>query len=132
MYKWISVLALISMSAAAQVVSLPEGTEALQSVGGGVQSRSPLCPEGAVCKTDGTAVTLLVNGAGCLDELLEPTVKVIDSENVAVHMQLALNNKSKAALCESAPLYLPTLNIQNVYPPFRIHFVGTQQVVEVR
>jgi hypothetical protein len=132
MSKWVFVFAVISVSATAQSVNLPVGTEALQSVAGGVQSVSPLCPEGSVCKTNGSAVQLLVQGSGCMDELLEPVVTVIDSENVAVHMQLALNEKSKAALCEAAPLYLPTLDIHYVYPPFRIHFVGTQQVVQVR
>ena len=132
MYKWMSVFAFVSMAAHAQAVNLPEGTEALQSVAGGVVSTSALCPEGTVCVTNGTIMNLVVNGAGCLDDLLDPTVTVIDSQNVAVHMQLAINAKSKVARCTSRPMYMPTLNVINMYRPFRIHFVGTNQVVEVR
>ncbi|MGE4131585.1 MAG: hypothetical protein AB7F86_08085 [Bdellovibrionales bacterium] len=111
---------------------VPKGTQYLTDVSATVQSTSELCPQDVVCIANGTIVNMHVDGIGCVDPLMPVTYQVIDEHNVAVHLQIAQNERSTRVFCKKIPEFQPKLQLINYYKPFNIHFLGTGQVVEVK
>lgn len=129
----IMMFAVFSMAALAtpQSTGLPDGTVGLAAAKGRVVARRPLCPEGVQCVTNGTIVTLEFTG-GCLDNLLPLTYATsTDRTEVFVHALLAVNKDSLVAFCSSLPVYKAEVSLINQYPPFKIHFMGTSETVNV-
>lgn len=108
---------------------LPPGTYALADVAGQVASAEPLCPEGMTCVTNGTILNMTYTG-GCLDSLVQPVYTVV-GQDVFVHAQVALNENSKRVRCAALPIFTDTMQLIMKFPPFKIHFMGTNEVLIV-
>lgn len=117
-----------------EMTGLPQGTIGLASSAGGVVKVEPLCPNipDIKCIANGTVVTLRFVG-GCLDNLLPLTYETsADGREVFVHALMALNEKSRVAMCSALPVYEAQLTLINQYPPFKIRFMGTNQSIEMK
>lgn len=110
---------------------LHEGSKSIVSVAGQVTSLEPLCPTGMVCVAGGTIVNLRFDVGGCVDQML-PISYVQLRDEVIVHAQVVRNEGSLHTMCNRMPVSHQRLQLVNTYPPFRIRFMGTTEIIDVK
>lgn len=126
----LSVVAFASVNVfAAHFTEVEEGV--VRSVFPSSFKTSPLCPEGVTCFTDGTIVDMVFTANGCLDKVIEPAYEVI-GQDVFVHAQVNSPKQNRAVKCIAMPILTQRLQLLMLFPPFKLHFLGTNQTIEVK
>lgn len=92
---------------------------------------APLCPDGVTCFTNGTIVNMVFTPAGCLDNALQPVYEQV-GQDVYVHAQVNSPDDNKRVRCVAMPIVTEQLQLIMLFPPFKLHFLGTNQTIEVK
>lgn len=105
--------------------SLAPGTIVKSPIAGEIVSVRPLCPVGAVCVTDGTAIELMIEPSSACAKIgfsyafdaSTNTVNVTATEEVDITMM--------CTAVTPQPHY-ETISLHLVYPPLVLKFLGTK------
>ena len=125
----LSLFAFVSINAFASD-QLPENGGTISSVSATGYSTDALCPRGVTCITNGTILSLAFTGHGCLDQMFEP-VYVVNGNDIYVHAQIVSPKENGAVRCMAIPVFQKQLQLIMKFPPFRVHFLGTNQTLTV-
>lgn len=125
----LSVVAFASIHAFA--VEAEVATGVVRSVAPASIKTAPLCPDGVTCFTNGTIVTMVFTPAGCLDRALQPVYEQV-GQDVYVHAQVNSPEDNKRVRCAVMPVVTEQLQLIMLFPPFKLHFLGTNQTIEVK
>lgn len=125
----LSVLAFASLNVFATESDVALGT--VRSVAPFSIKTAPLCPDGVTCFTNGTIVSMVFTPAGCLDRALQPVYELV-GQDVYVHAQVNSPEDNKRVRCVTMPIVTEQLQLIMLFPPFKLHFLGTNQTIEVK
>lgn len=131
----IAFVALLSLSAlASEGVQIPEGAQYISYTSGDLVSAKPLCPKGAMCIVNGTKIELAINLGGCVDLVGPVSYKISQQKDETQVFVAATRMATKASMvvkCAKPATSPLTLTLVNVYGNIKIHFIGTDEVIDV-
>ncbi len=105
----------------------------IKSVKGKLVAVKPLCPQGRICITDGTALTLEFSLLGCMDRLgpinykIAPSSKNKNSVDIFISALNIQNEKSENTRCLRMPTETYNLTLVDKFfekEQIHVHFLG--------